>query len=406
MTPKLRFPEYQGIWTSTSLSTIATLKSGYAFDSKTMKSEEDTFQIIKMSNVYKGRLDLSRNPSYWAVLEDKQKGFILKNGDIIITLTGTVGKRDYGYSIIIDTNRPLLLNQRLLRIREQNDKSCSYFLLNLVRTSRFLHNFFGESNGGTGNQTNVSINSVKAINLYTPSIGEQKKIASFFYLIDQKINLLTKKKEALETYKKGLMQKIFPQELRFKREDGTDYPDWKSIRLGNIVSECKKKSISENEAPVFTSSRRGLLFQTDYFGENRLTERSNVGFNIVPKDYITYRSRSDNRIFTFNQNTLGAEGIISPYYPVFTTTSEYDSYFLMIALNYYSNYIGSFSVGTSQTVLSMSVLKKSILFLPDKEEQLAITSLLKSADKSIATTEKLLTKSIELKKGLLQQMFV
>ena len=54
----------------------------------------------------------------------------------------------------------------------------------------------------------------------------------------------------------------------------------------------------------------------------------------------------------------------------------------------------------------MSVLKKSILFLPDKEEQLAITSLLKSADKSIATTEKLLTKSIELKKGLLQQMFV
>ena len=78
-------------------------------------------------------------------------------------------------------------------------------------------------------------------------IKEQQKIASFLSTVDQKINLLTKKKEALETYKKGLMQKIFSQELRFKREDGTDYPEWRNCTIDELFTSKRGKGLSLND---------------------------------------------------------------------------------------------------------------------------------------------------------------
>ena len=124
--------------------------------------------------------------------------------------------------------RPATIAPNMLVIRENKE-----ILLN-----SFLYQFLKGRGGnevqklisGSG-QPKLSKTDLKSAIITFPKLDEQIKIANLFSLLDQKINLLTKRKEALETYKKGLMQKIFSQELRFKREDGTDYPEWEYLPL-------------------------------------------------------------------------------------------------------------------------------------------------------------------------------
>lgn len=144
------------------------------------------------------------------------------------------------------------------------------------------------------------------------------------------------------------------------------------------------------------------MLQTEYYGDNRLTERENIGFNIIPEGYITYRSRSDNRKFTFNINSLGFKGIISTYYPVFKSIDG-DERFIVELLNYYQHKIGRYSVGTSQTVLSFNDLCSIKMNIPSKKEQTKIANFLSAIDEKIKGVAELVEATEQWKKGLLQK---
>ncbi len=73
------------------------------------------------------------------------------------------------------------------------------------------------------------------LELNLPSLSEQQKIASFLTAVDDKLQALKKKKSLLDQYKKGVMQKIFSQELRFKDDDGSDYPNWEQKKITDIA---------------------------------------------------------------------------------------------------------------------------------------------------------------------------
>lgn len=241
--------------------------------------------------------------------------------------------------------------------------------------------------------------------IHLPILLEQKKIATFLTTIDEKIQQLAKKKDLLEQYKKGMIQKIFNQEIRFKDDKGNSFADWKVEKLRKILIEYRENSTKNNQHIVLTSSNKGLMKQSEYYGENRITEKDNLGFNIIPNGYITYRSRSDNRKFTFNINNLGITGIISTYYPVFTTNVGSNK-FLIEYLNFKQHYIGKYSVGTSQTVLSLNELKNIKLPIPSEPEQKKIADFLSAIDDKINLVNQQLENTKEYKKGLLQQMFI
>jgi type I restriction enzyme S subunit len=246
------------------------------------------------------------------------------------------------------------------------------------------------------------------LKLVKPTLPEQEKIADCLDSADALIAAQGRKVGALRAHKRGLMQQLFPQEgetqPRLRFPEFRDAGDWKEVTLAKFIEEFREKSTVQDEYEVMTSARSGLVRQRDYYDNDRITERNNVGFNLVPPNYITYRSRSDNRKFFFNQNNLGETGIVSVYYPVFRILKGSNKFFIEL-FSAFSKIIGMYSVGTSQTVLSLNQLKKIRLPVPDETEQQRIANCLTSLDDLIAAEARKLDTLKTHKKGLMQQLF-
>ena len=180
--------------------------------------------------------------------------------------------------------------------------------------------------------------------------------------------------------------------------------EWDEVRVGHYLDEFRGRSSEHNQYQVLTSSNKGLMKQEDYYGENRITDKDNTGFNVIPPGYVTYRSRSDNRTFTFNLNVLGITGVISTYYPVFSIKGGSNRFFVEY-FNYHQHYLGRYSVGTSQQVLSLNELREIKLRIPEEAEQQKIAAFLSAVDEKVSQLTRKKELLVEYKRGLMQQIF-
>ncbi|WP_234018640.1 restriction endonuclease subunit S, partial [Staphylococcus aureus] len=253
---------------------------------------------------------------------------------------------------------------------------------------------------------NVSVNDFFTILIKYPSLEEQQKIGKFFSKLDRQIELEEQKLELLQQQKKCYIQKIFSQELRFKDEEGNYYKGWNKKQLKDVLEFSNKRTINENEYPVLTSSRQGLILQSDYYKDRKTFAESNIGYFILPKNHITYRSRSDDGIFKFNLNLMIDVGIISKYYPVFKGIDA-NQYYLTLHLNYQlkKEYI-KYATGTSQLVLSQKDLQNIKTKLPSYEEQQKIGDFFSEIDRLVEKQSSKVGRLKVRKKELLQKMFV
>lgn len=188
--------------------------------------------------------------------------------------------------------------------------------------------------------------------------------------------------------------------LRFPEFSG----DWQIHAVGKFIEEYNEKSVHQDQHEVLTSSRSGLVRQRDYFDNDRIAERDNIGFNVIPPNFLTYRSRSDDRRFYFNKNDLNLTGIVSIYYPVFQIKNGSNKFFIEL-LSTKSHYLGKFSVGTSQTVLSLNELRRVKLAIPEAEEQEKIAAFLSAVDERIKLMQRRLVALQRYKKGAMQRLF-
>src|SRR5690606_33901759 len=169
----------------------------------------------------------------------------------------------------------------------------------------------------------ATINSINSKNLLDykfpfPPLPEQNKIAQILSTWDKAITTTEQLLANSQQQKKALMQQLLTGKKRLLDKNGVRFSgEWKSYELGDWIREYNEKSVSSDQHEVLTSSRGGLVKQSEYFADSRTSQRDNIGFNVIPPDYITYRSRSDDGQFFFNRNELSFTGIISTYYPVF-----------------------------------------------------------------------------------------
>ena len=407
--PKLRFKEFDQKWGVDALQDQIDFLAGYAFDSKLMSNEPQKYQLIKMSNVYQNQLDLTRNPSYWTNIDSKIEKFLLKKGDIVLTLTGTVGKTDYGYNVEIDKDDKFLLNQRLVRLRAKQDLSDSKFIQYRISTDKFFYHFFNSSKGGTGNQSNVSIEDLKLLELNFPSKEEQTKIASFLSNVDEKISQLTQKHQLLSQYKQGMMQKLFSQQLRFKADDGSEFGEWENTVLGDIADIVGGGTPSTNNEEYWSGDVVWLTpseINQKFIGESKRTI-SELGVQKssakkLPIGTILFTSRA-----TIGEVAIAiAEVTTNQGFQSFISNEiTFNEFLYYWIVNNKKSFIERAS-GSTFLEISKSKIQPMEISLPCLEEQTKIANFLSAIDQKIEVVAQQIEQAKIWKKGLLQQMFM
>ena len=263
-------------------------------------------------------------------------------------------------------------------------------------------------------QKNINIDFLNPYPILIPEIEEQQKIADFLLSVDNKISLLSEKQSLLQRYKKGVMQKLFSQELRFKDDQGNDFPDWEEKKFGDLFERVKRKNKENNKNVLTISAQQGLINQEKYFNKS-VSAKDVTGYYLLNNGEFAY-NKSYSKGYpmgAIKRLNRYEKGVVSTLYICFTTKDKisgsfYDQYFNAGLLNQEIQKIAQ-EGARNHGLLNISVIEffsDIKVYLPHFEEQQKIANFLSEMDKKIDSVTKQIEQTKSFKKGLLQQMFV
>ncbi len=377
--PQLRFPDFVGEWGNLKLGEL----------SKSIHSGKD-------SNVFDGNY-----PLYGSMgIIGKSSSPTYEGKYILVARVGA----NAGSINMVEDSFGVTDNTLVIENDSRIDTDFEYYLLKVANLNRYIF--------GSG-QPLVTGSMLKALKVLIPSFPEQQKIASFFTAIDQKISQLKKKKILLEQYKKGVMQKIFSQEIRFKDDNGQEFPKWEKKKLGDISERMTTKNNEGNENVLTISAQHGLVGQLDFFNKSvAATDLS--GYFLLKKDDFAYNKSysAGYPMGAFKRLKLYDKGVLSTLYICFTFNSAAN-------LSYMEQYFESGrhnreiekiaqEGARNHGLLNVGVgdFFSTEVLLPSLGEQTKIANFLSAIDEKITHTQNQIEKAEVWKKGLMQQMFV
>ncbi|MGO2789346.1 MAG: restriction endonuclease subunit S, partial [Staphylococcus saprophyticus] len=235
--PELRFPEFDGEWEEDKLRDL--LKDNVILEQsdgnhgelypKSSEFTEDGIPYLAASNISNNSISY-QNIKYLPLERAKQfKKGVARDGDILLAHNATVGP-----STLLITDFPfVILSTTLTLYRINKVKMDNHFFLNEIRSNNVQNQLKKLMKQTTRNQVPILLQRTMHIS-YPKILAEQHKIGSFFSKLDRQIELEEQKLVKLEEQKKGYMQNLFSQELRFKDENGNDYPEWETKKLDEL----------------------------------------------------------------------------------------------------------------------------------------------------------------------------
>lgn len=271
------------------------------------------------------------------------------------------------------------------------------FYRNYFRSNKFINQILRKAVEGIRDGKQISYSQFKKLPIIYASLDEQKKIANFLSTVDKKISNLEDIIINLEKQKKGLLQQIFNQELRFKDENDNNYPDWEKKKLGNLFTIKAGGDISkENFSEQYSTEFKYPVYA------NALTNDGLYGYsNIykIDKPSITVTGRGINVGFALSRKPF--------YYPIVRLLVLIPN--VNINFTFFTeaiNFIHIFNESTGVPQLTAPQLSKVNIFVPTIKEQNKIGYLFDKLNKKIDNQKAQLEHWKQIKKGLLQQMFV
>jgi len=405
--PKLRFPEFEGSWKKQQLNNYIRLLSGYAFKGDDISENEVGIPILRGINITEGKIRHSADIDrfYEKSINDLEK-YLLKEGDLVLGMDGSkVGKN---VALISKTDEGALLIQRVARLRARDTADIRFIFLN-VFSERF-HRYVDKVNTSSG-IPHISSKQIKEFEIGFPSLKEQQKIASFLTAVDTKISQFTKKKELLEQYKKGVMQKLFSQELRFKDDAGKDYPEWEEKRLGKIT----KYYDGTHQTPNYVSE--GIPFYSvEHVTANQFQKTKYISEEVFDKENKRVKLEKGDILMTRIGNVGKAKyidwNVKASFYVSLALIKQGSSF----SSKYLAQYINAepFQRELWKRIIhvafpikiNLGEIGNCIVQLPCREEQIKIANFMSAIDEKIEAVNTQIEKTTTFKKGLLQQLFV
>jgi type I restriction enzyme S subunit len=402
--PQLRFPEFSGEWEEKRFDSLyPTVRNGFVGVATPYYVEEGV-PYLQGKNIKSGAINRNGLVYINESFHQKSKKSQLRQNDIVMVQSGHVGE----CAVITE---------------EFEDTNCHALLVSTPThdiDSKFYINYFYSKFGRkkiyritTGNTIKHILSSdLKIQTVSNPSYQEQQKIAAFLTAVDTKIEQLSKKQELLGEYKKGSMQQIFSQAIRFKADDGSEFPEWKERRLGDVCSKAKSGGTPRSTTKEYYDGDIPFLAISDITRQGKyLTSASkkisqlgidNSASWIVPIDTIIYSMYASVGFVSINKIPLAtSQAVIN-----LIVKDGYSIEFIYYHLIEVKKTIHKFIETGTQGNLNAQTVKSLILNIPSLPEQAKIANFLSSIDNKIEQVGKQLDESKQFKKALLQQMFV
>ena len=376
-TPKLRFKEFSGEWESKRLEKyIEYISSGKTKE----KNECGTYKVYGSTGV----IGYTEEPDY-------------KGEHVLIARVGA----NAGTVNLTNEKCGISDNTLVIKYKDLLNYKFSYYQLIGYNLNRLIF--------GSG-QPLITGGQLKSLKLKFPVfVEEQEKIASFFSLIDKKISLQSEKVEMLKQYKKGMMQKIFSRELRFKDDSGRDYPEWEEKKLGDVT----KLTDGVHFTPTYVES--GIPFwSVETIVSNSkpkyITEEAHK--EAIKRCYPQYGDILLTRIGTLAKPKLvdwNEEFSIYVSVALIKSSDKFDSTFARYYFEsqyYQKDFLSKSLLTATPKKINMEDLKQTHIKLPCLSEQKKIGKTLDLIERKLMKEQEKLDSLNEYKKGLLQQMFI
>lgn len=383
--PRLRFKDEQGSdypnWKSCELGELATVKTGSSNRVDSTLTGKYTFfdrsQDIRTSDRYLFNCEA-------IIVGGEGQEFLPKY---------FVGKFD--------------LHQRSYAIMDLESVYGKFIFYLISRKNNY---FLSQAVGSTVKSLRLPM--FKRMPLLVPTMPEQRKIADCLSAMDEKIEQLERKRELLEIYKKGLLQKLFSQEWRFKDENGMEHPEWKSVQLQDIAKIFRGSGLSKADldpcgqypcilyGELFTKYQETIRevfsytrVQTNVVGEN--------GDILMPTSDVTPSGLATASVLLLTDVQLGGD------INIVRLIGHDNPVLVCYMLNFLKREIISLVSGTTVKHIYPKDLKRVNLCIPTSElEQTKIADFLSAVDEKIEHLNQQIELSRNFKHGLLQQLFV
>lgn len=379
-TPQLRFPEFVDLWDNDTLDNLTERIGDGLHGTPEYVSQSDIY-FINGNNLIDGRIQINETTKKVSIETFEQNDKKLNENTLLISINGTIG------SIARYNSEKVMLGKSVGYFNFKENPDFYYYLLN---TSNIQNYFISELTGST--IKNLSLKTLRETKVNFPKSPEQVKISYFLKTVDEKIQALKKKHSLLEHYKKGVMQKLFSQELRFKDEDGNEFPEWSPKKIGDsldyeqptnyLVSSTEYSD--KHSTPVVTAGKTFILGYTD--------ETAGIFSNDLP-------------VIIFDDFTTATQFVDFPFkakssaMKILKAKENTDIKFMYEALQMVNYETGAHGRHWISVFAEMEILT------PDYKEQIKISSFLSAIDKKINSVNTLLLQTENWKKGLLQKMF-
>ena len=394
MKPTIRFPEFKDLWNNYKIEDM--------FDRVGTPVDLDDAQTYREIGIRSHGKGIFHKEETTASEIGNKRVFWVEPNCFVVNI---VFAWERAVAKTTEDENGMIASHRFPMYKPKKDVVDLDYITEYFITKRGQNVLILASPGGAGRNKTLGQKEFAKSVVKLPSLPEQQKIADFLSTIDTVIEKQKATVEAWEERKKGVMQKLFSQEVRFKADDGNAFPDWEEKKLGDVFVERTERS-KGGEALLSVTIAQGIVKQSETDKRNIASENKS-NYKVVKKNDLAYNTM---RMWQGAEGVSEYDGIVSPAYTVVTALGGNNSHFFetMFKQTFMLQTFQRYSQGlTSDTWnLKFPAFSEIKCFVPCEDEQNKIVECVYVLDNVIEKQKVTLAAWEEMKKGLLQQMFV